>query len=339
MTDFYQTVIERSNPGASSDGEKTTQQSPAIRPKRLADYVGQTPITKALSLFIEAAKARQESLDHVLFFGPPGLGKTTLAQIIAHEMQSHIKQTSGPVLEKPGELAALLSNLEAGDVLFIDEIHRLHPSIEEILYPAMEDCKLELMIGEGPAARSIQLDLPPFTLIGATTKAGNLTAPLRARFGMAYRLEFYNNSDLSRIIQRSAALFDLSVTQSAAELLASRSRGTPRIANRLLRRVRDFAQTQGAEIVDCELITASLDLLGIDQHGFDSVDRKYMHTLCVDFQGGPAGVDSLAVAMGDARQTVEDLIEPFFIQEGYVIRTARGRVATDKLKSLLALPE
>lgn len=327
-------TIERSIQSAPVHNET---QSRALRPISMQDYIGQEPLTQALNVFIHAAKTRNESLDHVLLFGPPGLGKTTLAQIIAHEMQASIKQTSGPVLEKPGDLAAILSNLSPNDVLFIDEIHRLHPTIEEILYPALEDFKLDLMIGEGPAARSVQIDLPPFTLVGATTRAGNLTAPLRARFGITQRLEFYKAEDLARIIKRSSQHLEFPLEIEAALTLAQHARGTPRIANRLLKRVRDFAQAQGISHVDANCIRSALELIGIDQHGFDALDRKYLNTLCHTFQGGPAGVESIAVSMGESKHTVEDLVEPFLIQSGYVMRTPRGRLASELLKENMHL--
>ena len=321
-----ESLIERSHELGSAHRDQHHDQ---IRPKTLDHYIGQESVTHALSIFIQAAKQRGESLDHVLLYGPPGLGKTTLAQIIACEMRAQIRQTSGPVIEKPGELAALLSSMDRHDVLFIDEIHRLHPSIEEILYPAMEDFKLDIMIGDGPGAKSVQIDLPPFTLIGATTRSGSLTAPLRARFGMTHRLELYKPDCLSHIISRSAKVLDFDIDSQACLYLAERSRGTPRIANRLLRRCRDFAQAHNLHFITQESVTHALELLGIDAQGLDNMDRRYLRLLSVDFSGGPVGLDSLAVSMGESRQTLEDVIEPFLIQKGYVLRTQRGRVIGD----------
>ncbi len=300
----------------------------SVRPRELKEYFGQPLVKEQLTIFIQAAKARQESLDHTLIFGPPGLGKTTLAHIIAHEMQVNLKQTSGPVLEKAGDLAAILTNLEPHDVLFIDEIHRLNPAVEEVLYPAMEDYQLDIMIGEGPAARSIKLDLPPFTLVGATTRAGLLTAPLRDRFGIVQRLEFYQVSDLIKIVLRSAQILKVGLEESGAHEIARRSRGTPRIANRLLRRTRDYAQVKGEGYITAQIAKASLDLLNVDQEGFDLMDRKFLQALVERFQGGPAGIDSIAAALSEERGTLEDVIEPFLIQQGFVMRTPRGRVAT-----------
>ncbi len=308
--------------------EVTLEQS--IRPRRLQDYIGQQTVREQMTIFITAARNRHEALDHVLIFGPPGLGKTTLAHIIAHEMQVGFKQTSGPVLEKAGDLAALLTNLEPNDVLFIDEIHRLSPVVEEVLYPALEDFQLDIIIGEGPAARSIKLDLPPFTLVGATTRAGLLTSPLRDRFGIVQRLEFYNTTDLLHIIKRSAKIFAIDIDESGAQEIAKRSRGTPRIVNRLLRRVRDYAQVKADGIITCTIAAAALNLLNVDACGFDLMDRKLLTTLIEKFDGGPAGVDSLAAAIGEERGTIEDVIEPFLIQEGYLLRTPRGRVTTHK---------
>ena len=312
---------------ASSDEERIDR---AIRPKLLADYVGQPQVREQMEIFIGAARARGEALDHVLIFGPPGLGKTTLAHIIANELNVNLRHTSGPVLEKPGDLAALLTNLEPHDVLFVDEIHRLSPVVEEILYPAMEDYQLDIMIGEGPAARSIKLDLPPFTLVGATTRAGLLTSPLRDRFGIVQRLEFYSQADLASILLRSAGILGVEMTPEGAQELANRSRGTPRIANRLLRRVRDYAQVKGDGRVDADIARKAMDLLSVDSHGFDMMDRSLLMTLIDKFDGGPVGIDSLAAAIGEERGTLEDVIEPYLIQQGFLMRTARGRVATRK---------
>jgi holliday junction DNA helicase RuvB len=305
-------------------------QDRAIRPKQLRDYVGQPAVKEQMEIFIQAARKRQEALDHVLIFGPPGLGKTTLANIISNELQSNIKSTSGPVLEKAGDLAALLTNLEEGDVLFIDEIHRMNASVEEVLYPAMEDYQLDIMIGEGPAARSIKLDLPPFTLVGATTRAGLLTSPLRDRFGIVQRLEFYNNQDLSAIVQRSADLLGLSIESDGADEIACRSRGTPRIANRLLRRVRDFAEVKGDGTLTQSIADKALTMLNIDAQGFDQMDRRLLLAIIEVFSGGPVGVESMAAAISEERGTVEDVLEPYLIQQGFIARTQRGRVATDK---------
>ena len=300
----------------------------AIRPKRLADYVGQRPVKEQLEIFIGAARSRGEALDHVLIFGPPGLGKTTLANILATEMGVNLKQTSGPVLERPGDLAALLTNLQPRDVLFVDEIHRLSPVVEEVLYPAMEDYQLDIMIGEGPAARSIKLSLPPFTLVGATTRAGLLTSPLRDRFGIVQRLEFYDVADLTDVVTRSAGIFGVPLVSEGAKRIAERSRGTPRIANRLLRRARDYAQVKGDGTITAAMAAAALDLLEVDPLGFDLLDRKLLMTIIDKFDGGPVGIDSLAAAIGEERGTLEDVIEPFLIQQGFLMRTARGRVAT-----------
>ena len=299
-----------------------------IRPKQLVDYVGQQPVREQMEIFIQAARGRQEALDHVLIFGPPGLGKTTLAHIIAHEMGVNLKQTSGPVLEKAGDLAALLTNLEARDVLFIDEIHRLSPVVEEILYPAMEDYQLDILIGEGPSARSIKLDLPPFTLVGATTRAGLLTSPLRDRFGIVQRLEFYSGAELAKIIERSAGILKVEIDEKGIAEVARRSRGTPRIANRLLRRVRDYAQVKADGKITCRLAEQALDLLEVDHHGFDTMDRKLMLTIMDKFDGGPVGIDTLSAAIGEPTDTIEDILEPYLIQQGFLQRTARGRMAT-----------
>ncbi|GAA5015850.1 Holliday junction branch migration DNA helicase RuvB [Acinetobacter puyangensis] len=301
----------------------------AIRPTSLADYVGQPVVREQMEIFIGAARGRGEALDHTLIFGPPGLGKTTLANIIAREMGSNLKSTSGPVLERAGDLAAMLTNLEEGDVLFIDEIHRLSPVIEEILYPAMEDYQLDIMIGEGPAARSIKLDLPPFTLVAATTRAGLLTSPLRDRFGIVQRLEFYSVEDLTSIVGRSARLMDVPITENGAMEIAQRSRGTPRITNRLLRRVRDYAQVKGTGEVTQDMAQLALNMLNVDKDGLDTLDRRYLSMLLERFDGGPAGVESLAAAMAEDSGTLEDVIEPYLIQQGYVMRTARGRIATN----------
>jgi Holliday junction DNA helicase RuvB len=331
-------MTERNNiisPAADNDEALMDR---AIRPKTLQDYVGQPAVREQMDIFIPAARSRQEALDHVLIFGPPGLGKTTLAHIIANEMQVNLRQTSGPVLEKAGDLAALLTNLEPHDVLFIDEIHRLSPVVEEVLYPAMEDYQLDIMIGEGPAARSIKLDLPPFTLVGATTRAGLLTSPLRDRFGIVQRLEFYSDADLSHIVQRAAQILNIEMEVSGANEIAKRSRGTPRIANRLLRRVRDYAEVKANGCVSVEIADAALSMLKVDVAGFDQMDRKLLLALIEKFDGGPVGIDSLAAAISEERGTLEDVLEPYLIQQGFLIRTPRGRVATRVAYQHFGLP-
>jgi len=321
---------------AEAVSEELTQDR-ALRPKLLVDYIGQDEVCEQMEIFISAAIKRREALDHVLIFGPPGLGKTTLAHIIANEMQVNLRQTSGPVLEKAGDLAAILTNLEAHDVLFIDEIHRLSPVVEEILYPALEDYQLDIMIGDGPSARSIKLDLPPFTLVGATTRAGLLTSPLRDRFGIVQRLEFYSAEELCHIILRSAGLLHISLEADGAHEIASRSRGTPRIANRLLRRARDYAEVRADGVIDGEVARASLDMLKVDRSGLDHMDRRLLLALIEKFDGGPVGVESMSAAIGEERGTIEDVIEPYLIQQGFMMRTPRGRVVTARAFQHLGL--
>ncbi|MGB7934160.1 MAG: Holliday junction branch migration DNA helicase RuvB [Gammaproteobacteria bacterium] len=313
------------NPQGTRDDELIDR---SVRPQSLQDYVGQPQVSEQMDIFIRAARKRGDALDHTLIFGPPGLGKTTLAHIIANELGVRLRHTSGPVLERAGDLAALLTNLEARDVLFVDEIHRLSPVVEEILYPAMEDFQLDIMIGEGPAARSIKLELPPFTLVGATTRAGLLTSPLRDRFGIVQRLEFYSTADLSTILRRAAGILGIQIDATGAMELAQRSRGTPRIANRLLRRVRDYAEVMADGHITAAVVARAMEMLNVDTHGFDAQDRKLLLTIIEKFDGGPVGVDNLSAAIGEERGTIEDVIEPYLIQQGFIMRTPRGRIAT-----------
>ena len=322
--------------GQGEPEEELLEQS--IRPESLDDYVGQSAVKKQMRIFIAAAKKRADALDHTLIFGPPGLGKTTLANIIARELNVNLRHTSGPVLERPGDLAAMLTSLEEGDVLFVDEIHRLSPIVEEILYPAMEDFQLDIMIGEGPAARSIKLNLKPFTLVGATTRAGLLTSPLRDRFGIVQRLEFYSETELESIVNRAAKIIGVGIDDAGAVEIAKRARGTPRIANRLLRRVRDYADVEANGFIDSEVAQAAMDMLDVDPNGFDMMDRKLLLTIIEKFDGGPVGIDSSAAAIGEERVTIEDVLEPFLIQQGYLMRTPRGRVATKRAYQHFGLP-
>ncbi|SFR51143.1 Holliday junction branch migration DNA helicase RuvB [Thiomicrospira sp. ALE5] len=323
-------MIETDRIIGSQEQDDDLYAMPKIRPQFMQDYIGQTAVREQLSMFIDAAKMRREHLDHVLLYGPPGLGKTTLANIVAQEMGATLRQTSGPVLDKPGDLAAILTRLEPHDVLFVDEIHRLSPVVEEILYPAMEDFQLDIVIGDGPAAHSVKIDLPPFTLVGATTRAGLLTSPLRDRFGIVQRLEFYNEAELTQIVSRSANILGVACEQLGATEVAKRSRGTPRIANRLLRRVRDFAQVEGNGVITQAIASAALNLLEVDPMGLDKMDRRLLEKIIAHFDGGPVGIESMAAAVGEERGTIEDVIEPYLVQQGFMIRTPRGRVATTR---------